>query len=105
MPAQANANVVALQLEKVRDKVPLLYERDDILLTMIQHRSDVEKISSRNMRLPLQVNPGSTAGSYNADGAHLGRRSGTTYRVPPGSPIILLLPNEVPKPVVYATTG
>jgi len=32
MPAQANANVVALQLEKVRDKVPLLYERDDILL-------------------------------------------------------------------------
>jgi hypothetical protein len=34
MPAQANANVVALQLEKVRDKVPLLYERDDILLTI-----------------------------------------------------------------------
>jgi len=30
MPAQANANVVALQLEKVRDKVPLFYERDDI---------------------------------------------------------------------------
>jgi|SRR6267378_350538 len=57
MPAQANANVVALQLEKVRDKVPLLYERDDILLTMIQQRGDVEKISSRNMRLPLQVNP------------------------------------------------
>lgn len=38
MPAQANANVVALQLEKVHDKVPLLYERDDILLTMIQQR-------------------------------------------------------------------
>ncbi len=32
MPAQANANVIALQLEKVRDKVPLLYERDDILI-------------------------------------------------------------------------
>ena len=47
MPAQANANVVALQLEKVRDKVPLLYERDDILLTMIQQRGDVEKVSSR----------------------------------------------------------
>ena len=29
MPAQANANVLALQLEKVRDKVPLLYERDE----------------------------------------------------------------------------
>jgi len=71
MPAQANANVIALQLEKVRDKVPLLYERDDILLTMIQQRGDVEKISSRNMRLPLQVNPGGKAGSYNADGGDL----------------------------------
>jgi hypothetical protein len=28
MPAQANANVVAMQLEKVCDKVPLLYEPD-----------------------------------------------------------------------------
>ena len=77
MPAQANANVIALQLEKVRDKVPLLYERDDILLTMIQQRGDVEKVSSRNMRLPLQVNPGGKAGSYNADGGDLGRGSGT----------------------------
>ena len=48
MPAQANANVVALQLEKVRDKVPLLYERDDVLLTMIQQRGDVEKVSSQH---------------------------------------------------------
>src|SRR5438045_9471977 len=79
MPAQANANVVALQLEKVRDKVPLLYERDDILLTMIQQRGDVEKVSSRNMRLPLQVNPGGKAGSYNADGSDRGRGSGTEY--------------------------
>jgi hypothetical protein len=64
MPAQANANVVALQLEKVRDKVPLLYERDDILLTMIQQRGDVEKVSSRNMRLatlPVASSPGTAA--------------------------------------------
>src|SRR2546428_300663 len=87
MPAQANANVVALQLEKVRDKVPLLYERDDILLTMIQQRGDVEKVSSRNMRLPLQVNPGGKAGSYNADGGDLGRGSGTAYDVAQVSPI------------------
>lgn len=81
MPAQANANVIALQLEKVRDKVPLLYERDDILLTMIQQRGDVEKVSSRNMRLPLQLVPGGKAGSYNADGGDLGRGSGTAYDV------------------------
>ena len=105
MPAQANANVVALQLEKVRDKVPLLYERDDILLTMIQQRGDVEKVSSRNMRLPLQVNPGGKAGSYNADGGDLGRGSGTSYNVAQISPMFFRFAIEITKLVEYATTG
>jgi hypothetical protein len=105
MPAQANANVIALQLEKVRDKVPLLYERDDILLTMIQQRGDVEKVSSRNMRLPLQVNPGGKAGSYNADGGDLGRGSGTAYDVAQVSPIFFRFAIEITKLVEYATTG
>src|ERR1700676_1329107 len=105
MPAQANANVVALQLEKVRDKVPLLYERDDILLTMIQQRGDVEKISSRNMRLPLQVNPGGKAGSYNADGGDLGRGSGPAYDVAQVSPIFFRFAIEITKLVEYATSG
>src|SRR6266403_840656 len=105
MPAQANANVIALQLEKVRDKVPLLYERDDILLTMIQQRGDVEKVSSRNMRLPLQVNPGGKAGSYNADGGDLGRGSGTAYDVASVSPIFFRFAIEITKLVEYATTG
>ena len=105
MPAQANANVIALQLEKVRDKVPLLYERDDILLTMIQQRGDVEKVSSRNMRLPLQVNPGGKAGSYNADGGDLGRGSGTAYDVAQVSPIFFRFAIEITKLVEYATNG
>src|SRR5215472_13379185 len=105
MPAQANANVVALQLEKVRDKVPLLYERDDILLTMIQQRGDVEKVSSRNMHLPLQVNPGGKAGSYNADGGDLCRGSGTIYDVAQVSPIFFRFAIEITKLVEYATTG
>src|ERR1700716_2469992 len=105
MPAQANANVIALQLEKVRDKVPLLYERDDILLTMIQQRGDVEKISSRNMRLPLQVNPGGKAGTYNADGGDLGSGSGTAYDVAQVSPIFFRFAIEITKLVEYATNG
>jgi glycosyltransferase involved in cell wall biosynthesis len=87
MPAQANAQVIALQLEKVRDKIPLLYERDDILLTMIQQRGDVEKVSSRNMRLPLQINPGGKFGAYNADGGDVGRGSGTQYDVAQVTPV------------------
>jgi hypothetical protein len=105
MPAQANANVLALQLEKVRDKVPLLYERDDILLTMIQQRGDIEKVSSRNMRLPLQINPGGKAGSYNADGGDLGRGSGSQYDVAQVSPIFFRFAVEMTKLAQYATVG
>src|SRR5262249_56188638 len=86
-------------------KVPLLYERDDILLTMIEQRGDIEKISSRNMRLPLQVNPGGKAGSYNADGGDLGRGSGTAYDVAQVSPIFFRFAIEITKLVEYATTG
>ncbi len=105
MPAQNNANVIALQLEKVRDKVPLLYERDDVLLTMIQQRGDVEKVSSRNMRLPLQINPGGKAGTYNADGGDLGRGSGTAYDVAQVTPIFFRFAIEITKLVEYATNG
>src|ERR1700739_4199337 len=105
MPAQANANVIALQLEKVRDKVPVLYERDHILLPRIQQRGDIEKVSSRNMRLPLQVNPGGKAGSYNADGGDLGRGSGTSYDVAQVSPIFFRFAVEITKLVEYASNA
>jgi len=105
MPAQNNAATIALQLEKVRDKVPLLYERDDVLISMIQARGDVEKVSSRNMRLPLQVNPGGKAGSYNADGGDLGRGSGSQYDVAQVSPIFFRFAVEITKLVEYATSA
>src|ERR1700675_1416996 len=105
MASQNNAQTIALQLEKVRDKVPLLYERDDVLLTMIQQRGDVEKVSSRNMRLPLQVNPGGKAGSSSADGGDLRRGSGTSYDVAQVSPIFFRFAIEISKLVDYATTG
>lgn len=87
MAQMQNAQSVALQLEKVRDKLPLLYERDDILLTMIQQRGDVERVSSRNMRLPLQIRPGGKAGLANMDGGDLGRGSGTIYDVAQVTPV------------------
>jgi hypothetical protein len=105
MTQMQNAQSIALQLEKVRDKVPLLYERDDVLLTMIQQRGDVEKVSSRNMRLPLQLVPGGKAGSYNADGGDLGRGSGTTYDVAQVSPIFFRFAVEISKLVEYASNA
>src|SRR5271154_1002215 len=105
MAGQNNAQTIALQLEKVRDKVPLLYERDDVLLTMIQARGDVERVSSRNMRLPLQVNPGGAAGAYNPDGGDLGRGSGTSYDVAQISPIFFRFAVEISKLVEYASNA
>ena len=105
MAQQNNAQTIALQLEKVRDKVPLLYERDDVLLSMIQQRGDVEKVSSRNMRLPLQLVPGGKAGSYNADGGDLGRGSGSTYDVAQVSPIFFRFAVQITKLVEYASNS
>ncbi|HLW83374.1 MAG TPA: hypothetical protein VKS20_15150 [Candidatus Acidoferrales bacterium] len=105
MPQMQNAQSVALQLEKVRDKLPLLYERDDILLTMIQQRGDVERVSSRNMRLPLQIRPGGKAGLANLDGGDLGRGSGTTYDVAQVSPIFFRHAVEITKLVEYSTNS
>ncbi len=105
MAQMSNSQTIALQLEKVRDKVPLLYERDDVLLAMIQQRGDVEKVSSRNMRLPLQINPGGKAGSYNADGGDLGRGSGTSYDVAQVTTIFFKFGVEITKLVEYATNA
>lgn len=105
MAQMANAQSVALQLEKVRDKLPLLYERDDILLTMIQQRGDVEKVSSRNMRLPLQIRPGGKASQASMDGGDLGRGSGTTYDVAQVTPVFFKHAVEITKLVEYSTNA
>lgn len=102
---QQNAATVALQLEKVRDKLPLLYERDDILLTMIQQRGDVEKVSSRQMRLPLQTQSGGVAGQATMDGDDLGRGSGTAYNFATVTPIFFRFATEITKLVEYATNA
>ena len=105
MTQMQNAQSVALQLEKVRDKLPLLYERDDILLTMIQQRGDVERVSSRNMRLPLQIRPGGKAGLANMDGGDLGRGSGTLYDVAQVTPVFFRHAVEITKLVEYASNA
>jgi hypothetical protein len=104
MAQMQNAQSVAPQLEKVRDKLPLLYERDDILLTMIQQRGDIERVSSRNMRLPLQIRPGGKAGLANMDGGDLGRGSGTTYDVAQVTPVFFHAV-EITKLVEYASNA
>lgn len=103
MPAQSGSSVLALELEKVRDKVPLLYERDDLFLKLLQVRGDVEKVSARLMRLPLQLIPGGKAGAFNPDAGDLGRGSGTVYDVAQVTPQFFKIGIEFTKLVEWAT--
>ncbi len=103
MPPQSGSSVLALELEKVRDKVPLLYERDDLFLKLLQVRGDVEKVSARLMRLPLQLIPGGKAGAFSADAGDLGRGSGTVYDVAQVTPQFFKIGIEFTKLVEWAT--
>jgi hypothetical protein len=105
MAQMQNARAVALQLEKIRDKLPPLYQRDDILLTMIQQRGDVERVSSRNMGSPLRIRPGGKAGLANMDGGDLGRGSGTIYDVAQVTPVFFRHAMEITKSVEYASSA
>jgi hypothetical protein len=73
-----SSQVVAVELEKVRDKVPILFERDDTFYSTIE-KKDVEKVSTRDMRAPLELRPGGDFGAFDIDGGDMGRGDGPTY--------------------------
>jgi len=72
------AQVTALELERVIPKIRTLFERDDKFFSNIKKR-DVEKISNRQMRVPLELRPGGSFQYFNPDGGDLGRGGGPTF--------------------------
>lgn len=78
MPPLSNPQTVGLQLEKVRDKAYLLYERDDMLFGKIK-KLDTDKVSSRPERVPIQVLAGGNLLQFNPDGGDMQQGTGTTW--------------------------
>lgn len=76
--AVVESQVAALELERVIPKVRVLFERDDKFFANIKKR-DVEKISHRQMRVPLELRPGGSFQYFNPDGGDLGRGGGPTF--------------------------
>lgn len=76
--AVVESQVAALELERVIPKVRVLFERDDKFYANIKKR-DVEKISHRQMRVPLELRPGGSFQYFNPDGGDLGRGGGPTF--------------------------
>ena len=66
------AQTFALQKEKVRPQLTLLYQLDDTLWSEIESRTDVEVVSSRPTRIPLELLAGGTFTTNTPDGGDLG---------------------------------
>ena len=76
--AVVESQVAALELERVIPKIRVLFERDDKFYANIKKR-DVEKISNRQMRIPLELRPGGSFQYFNPNGGDLGRGGGPTF--------------------------
>ena len=72
------SQVVGTELERVLPKVPTLFDRDDVFYSSLEKRP-VEVISSRDMRVPLELRPGGKFGYYDPDGGDLGRGDMPTF--------------------------
>lgn len=76
--AVVESNVTALELERVLPKVRVVFERDDRFYSNIK-KQDVEVISNRQMRIPLELRPGGSFQYFSADGGDLGRGGGPQW--------------------------
>lgn len=72
------AQVIGTEMERVSEKVPVLFDRDDTFYSQIE-KKNVEVVSGRDMRCPLELRPGGKSGYYNPDGGDLGRGGMPTW--------------------------
>lgn len=76
--ALTQTQVASNQLERVLPKVTTLFEREDHFYSSIE-KKNVEVISNRDMRIPLELRTGGKFGMYSPDGGDMGRGGGPTY--------------------------
>jgi hypothetical protein len=76
--AMSEDQVAATELEKVRTKIPVLFDKEDTFYSQIE-KGEVEQISNRDMRIPLEIRPGGRFGHFDPAGGDLGRGEGPTY--------------------------
>jgi len=76
--AVVEADVAGLELERVIPKVQIVFEREDKFYSQLS-KADVEKVSYRQMRVPLELRPGGAFQYFNPDGGGLGRGGGPKF--------------------------
>lgn len=78
MPAVVESQVAGTELERVLPKIQVLFESDDMFYATITKR-DVEMVSYREMRAPLELRTGGRFGYFNPNGGDMGRGGGPTW--------------------------
>lgn len=86
--AQTESQVVALELERVIPKVPTLFDREGLFYAALE-KKPVEKVSNREMRVPLEIRPGGNSGHFDPDGGSLGRGDAPTFDKATIQPVFL----------------
>lgn len=76
--ALTESQVLANEIERVLPKLSTLFDRDDEFYAWLEKRQ-VEKVSARDMRVPLEIRPGGNFGHFDADGGDLGLGDGPTF--------------------------
>jgi len=98
-----NADVVSLQQEKVRAKLPELFETSHFLSAEIESNAEVEIVSTRDYRIPIVISYGGDYRTFNPDSGDMGRGSGpiTKHYVTSYFPIVFGI--ELSNLQMYAT--
>jgi len=78
MPPVSEAQIAGTELERVLPKVQTVFESDDMFYANIKKR-DVEVVSYREMRAPLELRPGGKFQYFNPNGGDMGRGGGPTW--------------------------
>ncbi len=104
MAAVNESQVVALELEKVLPKVQTVFERDDKFYANIKKRN-VEVMSYRQMRVPLELRPGGSFQYFNPDGGDMGRGSGPQWDKATLQPVFMSENIEYTKLTQWATNS
>lgn len=76
--AVVESQVAGTELERVLPKVTTVFESDDFFYANIKKR-DVEVVSYREMRAPMELRPGGRFQYFDPNGGDLGRGSGPTW--------------------------
>lgn len=76
MPIGNGAAEVAVELEKVRGKLPELFAVEDTFFNLVNARTKTDKVSYRPERIPFQVSNGVKGRAVSLDGGDMGRGGG-----------------------------